>query len=178
MDEIIIQGYTRLIELIKTTDASIDDRSAVIRSRDAELLGEMGRITGPVIKTAGISLLERGKKDNQGEIYDAVHYPSRVFVLGKSTDPAPYRPDNMSRKITDQFCLLGEDGKFYEIMYSTDDLMVDSYLGELTPGQVIDLYGYDALYMLYKGMKEYLEGQEILLSSLDDTLQFLAGSSR
>ncbi len=63
MDEIIIQGYTRLIELIKTTDASIDDRSAVIRSRDAELLGEMGRITGPVIKTAGISLLERGKKD-------------------------------------------------------------------------------------------------------------------
>ncbi len=84
----------------------------------------------------------------------------------------------MSRKITDQFCLLGEDGKFYEIMYSTDDLMVDSYLGELTPGQVIDLYGYDALYMLYKGMKEYLEGQEILLSSLDGTLQFLAGSSR
>ncbi|MFH0966653.1 MAG: hypothetical protein V1862_03075, partial [Methanobacteriota archaeon] len=174
MDDIVINGYSRLIELIQTTDTVIDQNAAVLQEREAELLGRMGTMTGPVIKDAGITILEKGKKDNQGGIYDAVHYDARVFILGKSIDLVPYRPDNMSRTVNDQFCLLCEDGKFYEVMYSTDDLIVDSYMGELTPRQVLDIYGYEAVYMLYKGMKEYLEGQETLLSGLESTLQFLS----
>ncbi|WP_319579593.1 hypothetical protein [uncultured Methanospirillum sp.] len=177
MEDVILNGYNRLIDLIQTTDTGIDQRSAVIRAQEDDLVGKMGAITAPVIHTMGITILEKGKKDNQGEIYDAKHYSSRVFVLGKSADPAPYRPDNMSRQVIDQFCLLSEDGKFYEVMYSTDDLVVDSYMGELTPRQLIDLYGYDAVFMLYKGMKQYLEGQEKLLSALEVTLQFLVNSA-
>ena len=177
MEDLVINGYTRLIELIRTTDASIDQSVATVRDHEAELLDRMGAMTGPVIKDAGISILEKGKKDSLGEIYDAVHYDKRVFILGKSIDLAPYRPDNMNRSVIDQFCLLSEDGKFYEVMYSADELIVDSYMGELTPRQVLDIYGYDAVYMLYKGMKEYLEGQENLLSGLEATLQFLSVSS-
>jgi hypothetical protein len=177
MEDVIINGYTRLIELIRTTDSGIDQHTESIRAHEAEVLGKMGAMTAPVIHNAGITILERGKKDNLGEIYDANHYPSRVFVLGKSTDLSPYRPDNISRPVIDQFCLLSEDGKFYEVMYSADDLVIDSYLGELTPRQVIDIYGYEAVFMLYKGMKQYLEGQESLLTALETTLQFLANSS-
>lgn len=177
MEDVIINGYTRLIDLIRTTDSRIDQHAEKVRAQEADMLGKMGAITAPVIHNAGISILEKGKKDNQGEIYDAKHYSSRVFVLGKSTDLSPYRPDNMSRPVIDQFCLLSEDGKFYEVMYSADELVIDSYLGELTPRQVIDIYGYDAVFMLYKGMKQYLEGQENLLGALEVTLQFLANSS-
>ena len=173
MEDIVINGYTRLIELIKTTDAGINTHTEEIRARDAELLERIGTMTAPVITNAGITILEKGKKDNLGEIYDARHYPSRVFVLGKSVEMAPFRPDNMSKPVVDQFCLLSEDGKFYEVMYSADDLVVDSYLGELSPRQVIDLYGYEAVFMLYKGMKQYLEGQEDLLSALEATIQFM-----
>jgi hypothetical protein len=177
MEDVVNNGYTRLIELIQTTDAAIDKNAAVLQEREAELLGRMGTMTGPVIKDAGITILEKGKKDNQDGIYDAVHYDARVFILGKSIDLAPYRPDNMNRPVIDQFCLLSEDGKFYEVMYSADDLIVDSYMGELTPRQVLDIYGYEAVFMLYKGMKEYLEGQENLLSGLETTLQFLSNST-
>jgi len=178
MEDIVIDGYNRLIELIQTADASIDQHAPAIREREAELLGRMGAITGPVIKKVGITILEKGKKDMKGDIYDAVHYDARVFILGKCIDLAPYRPDNMSRPVIDQFCLLSEDGKFYEVMYSADDLVVDSYLGELTPQQVLDIYGYEAIFMLYKGMKEYLEGEEILLSGLEATLQFLSAGAK
>jgi hypothetical protein len=174
MEDIVINGYTRLIELIRTTDASIDHDAELIKTKDAELLGRMGTMTSPVIRNVGISILEKGKKDSQGEIYDAVHYSPRVFVLGKSMDLVPYRPDNMNRPVVDQFCLLSEDGKFYEVMYSADDLIVDSYMGELTPRQILDLYGYEAMYMLYKGMIEYLEGQGKLLDGLETTLEFLS----
>jgi hypothetical protein len=78
----------------------------------------------------------------------------------------------------DQFCRLSEDGRFFEIMYIADTLIIDSYLGELTPRQVIDLYGYDAMYMLYEAMKQYLEGQEGLLAALETTIRFIAGEQK
>jgi hypothetical protein len=177
MEEVIVNGYSRLIELIKTTDAAVDQNAKLLRDRDSEILGRMGALTAPVIGMMGITILEKGKKDNNGEIYDAKHYDMRVFVLGKGIELAPFRPDNMNRKVTDQFCLLGQDGKFYEVMYSMDDLVIDSYLGELSPREVLDIYGYEAVFMLFKGMKEYLEGQEALLANLEGTLRFLAASS-
>ncbi len=161
------------MDLIRTTESGVDQYTEAMRAQDADIVGKMGVMTAPVIHNVGITILEKGKKDNQGEIYDAKHYPSRVFVLGKSAEPVPYRPDNLSRQVIDQFCLLSEDGKFYEVMYSADELVVDSYMGELTPRQLIDLYGYEVVFMLYQGMKQYLEGQEKLLSALEITLDLL-----
>lgn len=173
MEEIIEQGFNRLIEVINLHDASLGAYSEEIRNLDAELLNRMAaQVTGVIAKT-GIELLEKGKKDNQGEIYDPRHYPKKMIILGKSTNPVPYRPDNMSRAVQDQFCLLGEDGRFYEIMYSADDLVIDSYLAEITPRQVIDLYGYEAMFMLYKAMQQYMQNQGELLLALEKTLNFI-----
>lgn len=173
MEEIIEQGFNRLVEVINLHDTSIDAYSENIRKMDAELLDKMASKVTPVIKKTGIELLEKGKKDNQGEIYDPCHYPLKMIILGRSAEPVPYRPDNMSRTVQDQFCLLGEDGKFYEVMYSADELVIDSYLAEISPRQVIDLYGYEVMFMLYKAMQQYLENQETLLSALEKTISFL-----
>lgn len=173
MEEIIELGFNRLVEVINLHDSSIDAYAEEIRNLDADLLGRMGAQISPVIAKIGIELLEKGKKDNQGEIYDPRHYPTKMIILGKSAEPVSFRPDNMSRAVQDQFCLLGEDGKFYEIMYSADELVIDSYLAEITPRQVIDLYGYEAMFMLYKAMLQYMENQEELLAALEKTIQFI-----
>ncbi|HWQ67425.1 MAG TPA: hypothetical protein VN372_11210 [Methanospirillum sp.] len=174
MDDIIMAGYNRLIDLISTTDDSIVQHTEEVLSHESVLLEKMASQTAPIIMKVGISILERGKKNNQGEIYDGKYYPKRMLVLGRSAELAPYRPDNINKVIIDQFCVLSEDGGFYEIMYSGDDLIIDSYLGALNPRQVLDLYGYEAVFMLYKAMKQYLENQEALLESLGKTLEFIA----
>ncbi|NLV25974.1 MAG: hypothetical protein GXY48_02220 [Methanomicrobiales archaeon] len=173
MEEMIEQGFNRLVEVIRLHDTSIDAYSEEIRKMDAELLGRMAMQLKPVISKTGVELLEKGKKDNQGEIYDPRHYPQKMIILGKCADPVPYRPDNLSRAVTDQFCLLSEDGKFYEIMYGADELVIDSYLAEISSRQVIDLYGYEAMYMLYKAMQQYLENQKDLISALEKTISFI-----
>lgn len=176
MEEIIELGFNRLVEVINLHDKSADAYSEEIKNLDAELLCKMAaQVTGIISKT-GIELLEKGKKDNQGEIYDPRHYPTKMIILGKSAEPMPYRPDNMSKEVQDQFCLLGEDGKFYEIMYSADELVIDSYLAEITPRQVIDLYGCEAMFMLYKAMQQYMQNQEELLFALEKTLDFIRSS--
>ncbi|MDD1725167.1 MAG: hypothetical protein LUQ07_08580 [Methanospirillum sp.] len=173
MEELIERGFTRLVEIINTQDSSIDAYTEEIRQHDADLLARMAMQVMPVISKIGIEMLEKGKKDNQGEIYDPRHYGTKMILLGKSADPVSFRPDNMAKKVQDQYCLLGSDGKLYEIMYSADDLVIDSYLAEITPRQVIDLYGYEAMYMLFKAMQQYLENQEDLLSALEKTLSFV-----
>ena len=173
MEEVIELGFNRLVEIINLHDTSIDAYSEEIRNLDALLLGKMASQITQVISKTGIELLEKGKKDNQGEIYDPRHYPLKMIILGKSAEPVLYRPDNMSRSVQDQFCLLGEDGKFYEIMYSADELIIDSYLAEIPPRQVIDLYGYEAMFMLYKAMQQYLSNQEELLFALEKTIAFI-----
>lgn len=174
MEDIIERGFTRLVEVINTQDISIGAYTEEIRGKDADLLYRMGQQVKPVIEKIGLEMLEKGKKDNKGEIYDPQHYQKKMILLGKSSDPVPFRPDNMAKKVSDQFCMVGEDGKFYEIMYSGDDLIIDSYLAEITPRQVIDLYGYDAIFMLYKAMVQYLENQEELVEALKRTLSFIS----
>ena len=58
-------------------------------------------------------------------------------------------------------------------MYSTDGFIIDSYRCELTSRQVIDLYGYDALFMLYKALEQYLENQESILAVLEKAISFI-----
>jgi len=171
MDE-IETGFTKIIEKIEQGTDKIDKISDTIRANDAALLERMAMAAIPVVKTIGISLLQKGKQDTKGELYDTRYYEKKMIILGK-TDPAPFRPDNPAKKVTDQFCLLSEDGKFHEVMYSSDELVMDSYLNTLNAKTVLELYGYDPIYMLYKAMHDYLKGQEALIAALDATLAFI-----
>jgi len=173
MEEVIERGFSRLVELINTKDQAIDAYNIEIREKDADLLLRMAAQMKHVIGKIGIQMLEKGKTDNQGEIFDPQYYDKRMILLGKSSEPAPFRPDNMAKKVSDQFCTMSEDGKFYEIMYSSDGFIIDSCRCEITPRQVIDLYSYEAIFMLYKAMQQYLENRESLLTSLETAISFI-----
>lgn len=109
MEEIIELGFNRLVEVINLHDSSIDAYSEEIRTLDAELLGKMAaQVTGVIAKPVS-NFLKRERKTTtvRSMIPDIIRKDDN---LGKSADPMPYRPDNMSRAVQDQFCLLGEDG--------------------------------------------------------------------
>jgi len=173
MDEAIENGYTRLVEIISTQKTIIDEKGGEIAQKNADLFGRMIAMAVPIVSYAGIQMLQKAKIDVQGELYDAVHYDEKMILLGKSEEAVPARPDDYSKKVTDQFCMLGESGIVYELMYSQDEHIVDSYRGELTPGDAVTIYGYDILFMLYKAMRQYCSGQEELLDALDKTLTFM-----
>ncbi len=171
MDE-IENGFAKIIEKIEQEKEKIEKISDTIRANDAALLERMAMTALPIVKSIGITLLEKGKQDTKGELYDTRYYEKKMIILGK-TDPAPCRPDNPAKKVTDQFCLLSEDGKFYELMYSSDEFLTDSYLNALDAKTVLEFYGYDPIYMLYKAMHDYLKGEEALIAALDATLVFI-----
>ena len=58
-------------------------------------------------------------------------------------------------------------------MYSTDGFITDSYLNPIDAGGVIENYGYDAMYMLYQAMHDYLKGEEALLEALEKTISYV-----
>jgi len=81
----------------------------------------------------------------------------------------------MTRRVTDQFCVLSEEGKFYELMYSSDEVITDSYLNPISPADVLRIYGYDAMFMLYRAMRDYLKSEEDLIEALGKVLEFVIG---
>ncbi|NMB79211.1 MAG: hypothetical protein GYA23_08970 [Methanomicrobiales archaeon] len=137
-----------------------------IRANDTKLLERMAKTAKPVVKKIGLTILKKGKQDTKGELYHPQYYPEKMIILGK-TDPAPCRPDNPSMEVVDQFCVLTEEGEFFEIMYSFDGFLTDSYLNPLTAKQVIDQYGYDAMFMLYQALRDYLENEQKLIDALE-----------
>jgi hypothetical protein len=132
----------------------------------------MAKSARPLITKIGLNMLERGKQDTKGELYDTVFFRHKMIVLGK-TEPEGQRPDNPAKKVDDQFCVFSEDGKFYELLYSFDGFMVDSYLQSLTPEQALTRYGMDIMVMLYLALQDYLEGEEELVKALRLTLGYL-----
>ena len=171
MDE-IEAGFTKLTEKINEMSKKTDDASKKIKENDAVLMEKMAGMALPVIQSIGLNMLEKGKQQGGGELYDTSFYPQKMIVLGK-TEPVKFRLDDVSKKVDDQFCLLSEDGNFYEIMYSSDGFMVDSYLHPLTPQEVLDLYGYEIMYMLYRALRDYLKNQDSLLEALEETINFI-----
>jgi hypothetical protein len=113
-----------------------------------------------------------GKQDTKGEIYDPAYYPQKMIILGK-TEPAAFRPDNPGKTVTDQFCVLSEDGDFFELMYSFDGFLTDSFLNPIDTRKAIDVYGLDIMFMLYRAMHDYLEGEENLVSALDLVINYV-----
>lgn len=171
MDE-IEAGFTKLTEKINDKTGRIDDAAKKIKENDAVMMEKMARLALPVVRSVGLNMLEKGKQQSDGELYDTSFYPSKMIVLGK-TDPVQFRLDDVNKKVDDQFCLLSEDGKFYEIMYSSDGFLADSYLHPLTSREVLDLYGYEIMYMLYRAMRDYLKNQDALLETLEKTINFI-----
>jgi len=172
MDE-IEAGYKKLEEKIQELQEKADSLAKEIRDHDAELLARMAKSTVPVVKVVGLNMLRKGKQDTKGEIYDPAYFPGKMIILGKAAEPAASRPDNPQMPVTDQFCVMSEEGKFYELMYSFDGFLTDSYLNPLDAKTAIEHYGYDIMFMLYRAMHDYLKGEEALVEALEKVMGYV-----
>ena len=170
--EEIEAGFQKILEKIDTLKEKKNQLSEEILKNDAALLSRMAQSTAEIIEKVGLNMLERGKIDSKGELYETLFTQKKLIILGK-TDPIEFRPDDTDKKVDDQFCALSEDGKFYEIMYSSDGFLVDSYQNEITSREALDFYGYDLMFMLYRAMHDYLQGQESLVEALGITIGYL-----
>ncbi|WP_292371089.1 hypothetical protein [Methanoregula sp. UBA64] len=171
MDE-IETGFTRIMEKIeemKKKDAPLAEN---VRKHDGELLGRMAVLAVPVVDSVGLNLLKIGKQDTKNELYDTNYYTEKMIILGKA-EPAPFRPDNPAKKIADQFCVLSEKGKFYELMYSSDGFVTDSYLNPIEPKAALEEYGYDIMFMLYKAVRDYSTAEQELLDALEKVIAYV-----
>jgi hypothetical protein len=171
MDE-IETGFAKIMEKIDELKKNEGALAETVRKNDAKLLTRMADSAVPVVKTVGINLLKKGKQDTKGEIYDPQYYPQKMIILGKVESPG-VRPDNPQMQITDQFCVLTEDSDFFEVMYSFDGFLTDSYLNPLDAKRAIDQYGYDIVFMLYAAMHDYLKGEEALIQALDTVIGYI-----
>lgn len=173
MDPIIEEGYTRLLETLEDLQAKKEESASELRGSVGALLARMAADTAPVVGKMGLEMLRRAKREASGEFYDQEFYEKKMIVLGK-TDPLPYRPDDPTRPVDAQICVLGEDGVFYEVMYTNTEIRIDSYLAALAPEEAFDVYGYDLVFMLYRAMFEYAQKEEELTAALARTLEYLA----
>jgi hypothetical protein len=133
----------------------------------------MAKSAVPVVRIVGLNMLKKGKQDTKGEIYDPAYFPRRMIILGKATKPAASRPDNPQMPVTDQFCVMSEEGKFFELMYSFDGFLHDSFLNPIDTKTAIDHYGYDIMFMLYRAMHDYLKGEEALVEALEKVIGYV-----
>jgi hypothetical protein len=175
MDE-IETGFAKILEKIDELKKTEGERADTVRKNDVKLLARMAESAIPVVKTAGINMLKKGKQDTKGEIYDPQYYPQKMLILGKA-ETTGVRPDNPQMPVTDQFCVLTEDGDFFELMYSFDGFLTDSYLNPLDAKRAIEQYGYDIVFMLYSAMHDYLKEEETLILALDTVISYLFARS-
>ncbi|MDD1661749.1 MAG: hypothetical protein LUQ49_04730 [Methanomicrobiales archaeon] len=175
MDE-IEKGFNLIFEQIEELEAKKEERAGQILEGKAGLLARMAEKSMPVIARIGMNMVNRAKLDSKGEPYNAEYHQKRMLVLGK-TEPAKFRPDKVNRAVADQFCVLSEEGKFYELMYSSDPIFMDSYLNPLTPDQVLDIYGLEIMFMLYRAMRDYMEADKDLVEALGKAIVFVFGAT-
>jgi hypothetical protein len=170
----IERGLAALEERISANQDAIAGATDAVQNDEAALLARMATAASVVVPAVGLEVMARGKVDGAGEMYDQVYYPGKMFVLAR-TEPMPFRPDNPEKAITDQFCVLNEDGTLAELMYSTDTVLVDSLLAPIAPDDALGVYGPELLFMLYRALRQYLEGQDVVLDALRTTLEYLHG---
>lgn len=170
--DIIEEGYNQLTSRIKEYESEIEEKGENVRNDYALLLERMAETARPVVGTIGMNMLKRGKIDNDGELFHTDYYTTRFIALGK-TEPMPFRPDDPAKKVDDQICVLDEEGSFFELMYSSDGQTVDSYLNAISPAEIIDLYGLEIMYMLYRALRDHMKGQRDLVDALGRVLDFV-----
>jgi hypothetical protein len=166
-------GLQKLEQKIEELQEKGDTLSEEIRDHESELLARMAKSAVPVVKMVGLNMLRKGKQDTKGEIYDPAYYPQKMIILGKATKPAAFRPDNSQMPVTDQFCVMSEEGKFFELMYSFDGFLTDSYLNPIDAKKAFEQYGYEVMFMLYCAMRDYLKGQEALVEALEKVMGYI-----
>jgi hypothetical protein len=172
MDE-IEAGLKKLEKKIQELQEKGDSLSHEIRNHDTELLTRMAKSAIAVVKVVGLNMLRKGKQDTKGEIYDPAYYPQKMIILGKAAQAAAFRPDNPQMPVTDQFCVMSEEGKFFELMYSFDGFLHDSFLNPIDTKTAIDHYGYDIMFMLYRAMHDYMKGEEALVEALEKVMGYI-----
>jgi hypothetical protein len=172
MDE-IEAGYKKIEQKIQELQEKSDSLSKELRDHDAELLARMAKSAVPVVRIVGLNMLKKGKQDTKGEIYDPAYFPGKMIILGKAIKPAESRPDNPQMPVSDQFCVMSEEGKFFELMYSFDGFLHDSFLNPIDTKTAIDHYGYDIMFMLYRAMHDYLKGEEALVEALEKVIGYV-----
>ncbi len=177
MDE-IEAGYKKIEQKIQELQEKSDSLSKELRDHDAELLARMAKSAVPVVRVVGLNMLKKGKQDTKGEIYDPAYFPGKMIILGKAIKPAESRPDNPQMPVSDQFCVMSEEGKFFELMYSFDGFLHDSFLNPIDTKTAIDHYGYDIMFMLYRAMHDYLKGEEALVEALEKVLGYVFAQKR
>lgn len=92
MDE-IEAGFRKLADRIREREGETSALSEEVMREEAALLSRMIRTARPLIPAIGMNMLERGKQDTKGELYDTVFFRRKMIVLGKTT-PAEFRPDS------------------------------------------------------------------------------------
>ncbi len=170
----IDRGFAALEALIRTNAEEIGEKAGRVRQDEAALLARMGATAASIVDLAGLEVMTRGKIDGSGDLFDQAFFPKKMLLLARG-EPMPFRPDDASKAITDQFLVLRHDGTFAELMYSNDTVLVDSYLSPMTAEDALGVYGPELLLMLYRALRQYLEGQEALLAALKTTLEFVHG---
>jgi hypothetical protein len=174
MDE-IETGFTKIMQMIEETHAHGIELSETVKKNEGELLKRMAVSAMPVVKSVGLNLLKIGKQGTKNDIYDANYYTEKMIILGKAEQPEAVRPDDPNKKVTDQFCVLSEKGKFYDLMYSSDGFITDSFLHPIDPKTAIGVYGYDVILMLYTAMHDYLKSEKALIEALDTVVAYIFG---
>jgi hypothetical protein len=173
MDE-IEKGFDLIFEQLDALNREQGEKAKQILEGKAELLERMAGKAAPLVARIGLSMVNRAKIDSKGEPYNAEYYPTKMLILGK-TEAAKFRPDDVNKAVADQFCVLSENGKFHELMYSSSPIFMDSYLNPLTPGEVLDIYGLEIMFMLYRAMRDYLDAEQDLVEALGKVLVFVFG---
>jgi len=85
MADIIERGFSEILKKIDMMKKEEASRSEEIRKKDAELLQKMGDSVRGVISGIGMNMLERGKQDAKGELYNPVYYPKKMIILARQT---------------------------------------------------------------------------------------------
>lgn len=173
MDPIVEQGFERLLDVIKEAKEKQQEIAEMIIKEDKALLEKMLSAVVPVVQAAGSLFMQRAKQDTKGDLYDQMYYSDKMIILGKTETPASFRPDDPKKQVTQQFCVASEKGELFELMFSNDGFVVDTYASPLSAEDALVFYGYDILYMLYSAIRDYALAEEDLLDALDLTLGFL-----
>jgi len=174
MDE-IEAGFTKIMQMIEETKTQDLELSEEVKKHKGKLLGRMAASAIPVVKSVGLYLLKIGKQGTKNDLYDANYYTEKMIILGKAEKVEAVRPDDPNKKVTDQFCVLSEKGKFYELMYSSDGFITDSFLKPIDPATAIGVYGYDVILMLYAAMHDYLKSEKDLVEALEKVVAYIFG---
>jgi len=176
MDDVVEKGFERLEVIIAETKDKQKELAEEVKQKASELLAKMAASVGLVVQEIGQEFLQRAKVDQKGELYDQVYYPDKMIILGKSATPEAFRPDNPTKKVTNQYCVLSAAGNLFELMYSNDGFIIDTYASPLTPEDAIYFYGYDIIYMLYGAMRDYALAQQDLIDAINITLGYIQGT--